>query len=79
MRKLIVFNSVTLDGYFSGENGDISWAHENSHARCATNRLRERETAPAVLHLRHGRLERAKTVRLAVSEGEVLSHIRYPV
>jgi dihydrofolate reductase len=29
MRKLIVFNSVTLDGYFSGENGDISWAHEN--------------------------------------------------
>jgi dihydrofolate reductase len=30
MRKLIVFNSVTLDGYFSGENGDISWAHENS-------------------------------------------------
>jgi dihydrofolate reductase len=30
MRKLIAFNSVTLDGYFSGENGDISWAHENS-------------------------------------------------
>ena len=29
MRKLIVFNSVTLDGYFSGENGDIGWAHEN--------------------------------------------------
>ena len=26
MRKLIVFNNVTLDGYFAGENGDISWA-----------------------------------------------------
>ena len=28
MRKLIVFNSVTLDGYFTGENGDMSWAHK---------------------------------------------------
>ena len=27
MRKLVVFNSVTLDGYFSGHQGDISWAH----------------------------------------------------
>jgi hypothetical protein len=27
MGKLVVFNSVTLDGYFAGENGDISWAH----------------------------------------------------
>jgi len=27
MRKLSVFNSVSLDGYFSGENGDIQWAH----------------------------------------------------
>lgn len=25
MRKLRVFNLVTLDGYFSGEGGDISW------------------------------------------------------
>ena len=25
MRKLGVFNLVTLDGYFAGENGDISW------------------------------------------------------
>lgn len=25
MRKLQVFNLVTLDGYFTGENGDISW------------------------------------------------------
>ena len=28
MRRLVVFNSVTLDGYFSGANGDISWAHK---------------------------------------------------
>ena len=28
MRKLIVFNHVTLDGYFSGPNGDLSWAHQ---------------------------------------------------
>ena len=27
MAKLAVFNSVTLDGYFAGENGDFSWAH----------------------------------------------------
>jgi dihydrofolate reductase len=27
MSKLIVFNQVTLDGYFAGVNGDISWAH----------------------------------------------------
>jgi dihydrofolate reductase len=28
MRKLTVFNQVTLDGYFSGPHGDISWAHK---------------------------------------------------
>jgi dihydrofolate reductase len=27
MRSLHVFNNVTLDGYFTGENGDLSWAH----------------------------------------------------
>jgi dihydrofolate reductase len=27
MRKLLVFNLVTMDGYFSGMDGDISWAH----------------------------------------------------
>jgi dihydrofolate reductase len=26
MRKLIVFNTVTLDGYFTGVDGDLSWA-----------------------------------------------------
>ena len=27
MRKLIMFNSVTLDGYFTDAKGDMSWAH----------------------------------------------------
>jgi dihydrofolate reductase len=27
MRKLIVFNHVTLDGYFTDRKGDMSWAH----------------------------------------------------
>ncbi len=27
MRKLAVFNSVSLDGYFTGSGGDLSWAH----------------------------------------------------
>jgi dihydrofolate reductase len=30
MRKLIVFNQETLDGYFAGPNGDISWAHNDA-------------------------------------------------
>jgi len=25
MRKFIVFNFITLDGYFKGRNGDIRW------------------------------------------------------
>lgn len=29
MRKLIVFNNVSLDGYFVDANGDMSWAHSN--------------------------------------------------
>jgi len=27
MPKLTVFNQITLDGYFTGENGDLRWAH----------------------------------------------------
>ena len=27
MPKLIVFNQITLDGYFTGPTGDMSWAH----------------------------------------------------
>ena len=30
MRHLSVFNNVTLDGYFSGEGGDLRWAHTGS-------------------------------------------------
>jgi dihydrofolate reductase len=29
MRKLIVFNNITLDGYFTDRNGDMSWAHRH--------------------------------------------------
>jgi dihydrofolate reductase len=28
MRRLMSFTQVTLDGYFTGRNGDLSWAHE---------------------------------------------------
>jgi len=27
MAKLIVYNSVSLDGYFAGPDGDLSWGH----------------------------------------------------
>ncbi len=30
MRKLAVFNQLSLDGYFTDRNGDISWAHGGS-------------------------------------------------
>jgi len=29
MRKLIVFNMVSLDGFFVDSKGDMSWAHKN--------------------------------------------------
>src|SRR5947209_1212887 len=29
MRKLKVFNSVSLDGYFCDDSGDMSWAHKD--------------------------------------------------
>lgn len=29
MRKLSVFNSVTVDGYFTDQHGDMSWAHRD--------------------------------------------------
>jgi len=28
VQKLIVFNHVSLDGYFVDANGDMSWAHK---------------------------------------------------
>jgi dihydrofolate reductase len=30
MRKLTLFDNVTLDGYFTGADGDFHWAHEGS-------------------------------------------------
>jgi dihydrofolate reductase len=30
MRRLVSFTQVTLDGYFTGRNGDLSWAHEGN-------------------------------------------------
>jgi dihydrofolate reductase len=29
MRKLIVFNNVSIDGYFTDPTGDMSWAHKS--------------------------------------------------
>jgi dihydrofolate reductase len=29
MRRVIVFNNVTLDGYFTDMNGEMSWAHKD--------------------------------------------------
>jgi dihydrofolate reductase len=29
MRRIIVFDQVTLDGYFTDNSGDMSWAHKN--------------------------------------------------
>ena len=28
MPKLVVYNSMSLDGYFTDANGDMSWAHK---------------------------------------------------
>jgi dihydrofolate reductase len=28
MRKIVVFNNVTLDGYYTGLDGNMSWAHK---------------------------------------------------
>jgi dihydrofolate reductase len=30
MRRLIVFNNISLDGYFTDANSDMSWAHQNA-------------------------------------------------
>jgi len=30
MRRLIVFNNVTVDGYFADTNGDMRWAHRQT-------------------------------------------------
>lgn len=30
MRKISVFNNITLDGFFTSPEGDMSWAHDNT-------------------------------------------------
>ena len=30
MRKLLMFNNITLDGYFTDSKNDMSWAHKNA-------------------------------------------------
>ena len=30
MKKIIVFNHISLDGFFVGANGDSGWAHKNT-------------------------------------------------
>ena len=30
MRRLLVFNNISLDGYFTDANNDMSWAHRNA-------------------------------------------------
>ncbi|HEX6716747.1 MAG TPA: dihydrofolate reductase family protein [Pyrinomonadaceae bacterium] len=30
MRRLLVFNNISLDGYFTDSNNDMSWAHKNA-------------------------------------------------
>ena len=42
MPRLVVFNNITLDGYFAAMNGDIAWAHRDTqdaefHAFVADN------------------------------------------
>ena len=33
MRRLIVFNNLTLNGYFTGIDGDFAWAHAGGDDR----------------------------------------------
>ena len=42
MPKLIAFNQVTLDGYFAGPGGDLSWAHK-IHGRRRVERVCRRQ------------------------------------
>ena len=30
MRRVMVFNNISLDGYFTDANNDMSWAHQNA-------------------------------------------------
>ena len=46
--EIIVFNQVSLDGYFADANGDMSWAHKQDaewNAFVADNAQRRRRAA----------------------------------
>ena len=45
MRKLVVLNSVTSDGHFSGMNGDLDWTGKNSKD--------EERSSPRLAQARH--------------------------
>jgi len=40
MRKLTVFNFVTMNGYFQGKDGDISWGHNHPQNDYAAETLK---------------------------------------
>lgn len=44
MGKLTVFNFVTLNGFFQGEDGDVQWAHESPSTDYAVEMLEARGT-----------------------------------
>jgi dihydrofolate reductase len=44
MRKLTVFNFVSLNGYFQGANGDIGWAHSRPQSDYGAEMLKAGDT-----------------------------------
>ena len=44
MRKLTVFNFISLNGYFKGANGDISWAHSRPESDYGAEMLKAGNT-----------------------------------
>lgn len=40
MRKLIVFNQVSLEGFFSDMKGDMSWVHKQDPAWAPTRKTK---------------------------------------
>jgi dihydrofolate reductase len=49
MRKLSVFESMTMNGYFAGPNGDMSWAHDSSGDDETQEMVRRNASTPGVL------------------------------
>ncbi len=49
MGQLIVFNHISLNGYFVGENGDLSWAYQNSNDAEWNSYVRENARGDGIL------------------------------